>query len=85
MAALLFRFMIAVTTSVLGSAIAVVGAMSLFYHVGQVGHNLRVQVETAPYMLPLIVAAPALVGIVYQLHQTEGRAEKEDRQKPGKE
>jgi len=73
LAVLIFRFMIVLTTSVLGSAMAVVGLVAILYHVAQIKSQLHPALMGRHYVLPLVVAGPALVGLVYQLYHSEGR------------
>lgn len=73
LAAGVFRLTVVVITSMLGSHMAVVGIIALLYHVDQVADPLRRGFQQRSYLLPLVVAAPAIVGIFYQLHRSEKR------------
>jgi hypothetical protein len=75
---LVFKFMVVVMTSVLGAHMAVVGIIALLYRVERVGTPLKEALQERQYLLSLIVAIPAVVGIAYQLYRTEGREGKED-------
>jgi len=78
LAVLVFRFMIILTTSVLGAAMAVAGLISLLYHVERIRPGLQEYLTQTPYMLPLVMAAPALLGVFYQLWHSQGREAEED-------
>jgi len=71
LAAVVFRFMVIVTTSVLGAHLAVIGAVALLYNVDRISGSLRQSLENQQYLLPLLTAVPALIGIVYQLYRGE--------------
>jgi hypothetical protein len=71
LAAMVFRFMVIVTTSVLGAHLAVVGTVALLYCVDRISGSLHQSLESQQYLLPLLTAVPALIGIVYQLYRGE--------------
>jgi len=81
LAAVVFRFMIVLTTSVLGAHMAVVGAVALLYRAEEVSSPLKTAFAERPYLLPVAVAVPALIGVAYQLYRSEGRESKEDAKK----
>jgi len=78
LAAVVFRLMIILTTSVLGAHLAVIGVMVLLYRVDRVAGPLKQSFSERSYLLSLVVAVPALVGIVYQLRRSEKREHKDD-------
>jgi Mg2+/Co2+ transporter CorB len=77
LALLIFRIMIILTTSVVGANMAVIGALALLLHVTSIAEPLRRWLGSTHYMLPLLVAVPAFVGVVYQLYRTESKGKKE--------
>ena len=78
LAAVIFRFMVIVMTSVLGANLAVVAVVAMLYRVERIAGPLRDNLTEQRYLLPLLTAVPALVGIVYQLLRNEGREAGED-------
>ena len=82
LAALVFRFMVILTTSVVGAHLAVFGLAALLYRVDRVGAILRDRLVSSSMLLPLVVAVPALFGLVYQIWHSKRR---ESREAAGKE
>lgn len=78
LAAVVFRFMVIVMTSVLGAHLAVVAAVAMLYRVEKIAGPLKDNLSEQRYLLPLLTAVPALVGIVYQLYRSEGREADQD-------
>ncbi|NIA21038.1 MAG: DUF4203 domain-containing protein [Anaerolineaceae bacterium] len=76
LAALVFRFMVILTTSVVGAHLAVFGLAALLYRVDRVGPALQGRFESSGILLPLVVAVPALFGLVYQIWRSERRESK---------
>ena len=81
LAALVFRFTVVLMSSVLGAHMAVIGAVALLYRAEEVGGPLKTSFAERPYLLPVVVAVPALIGVAYQLWRSEGREAKEDAEK----
>ncbi len=77
LAALVFRFMVILTTSVVGAHLAVFGLAALLYRVDRVGAILRDRFVASGILLPLVVAVPALFGLIYQIRRSERRESKE--------
>jgi len=77
LAALVFRFMVILTTSVVGAHLAVFGLVALLYRVERVGAVLRDRLVASSILLPLVVAVPALFGLIYQIWRSERRESKE--------
>ena len=78
LAAVVFRLMVILMTSVLGAHMAVIGVVAMLYHVDRVAAPLRESFGERTYLLPLVVAVPALVGVIYQLSRSEKREHKDD-------
>jgi uncharacterized protein DUF4203 len=84
LAAVVFRFMVIMMTSILGSYMAVIGILALLYRVDKVAEPLRRSLTEQHFILPLVMAVPAAVGIAYQLYRTERRETREDNQADAK-
>ncbi|NLX58212.1 MAG: TMEM198/TM7SF3 family protein [Phycisphaerae bacterium] len=78
LAGVVFRVMIVVTTSVIGAHLAVFGAASLLLAEPHLGGLLREHLASNRYLFPLMVAVPALFGVVYQFWRGEDRDAKDD-------
>ena len=76
LAALVFRFMVILTTSVVGAHLAVFGLAALLYRVGRIGPALQGRFESSGILLPLVVAVPTLFGLGYQIWRSERRESK---------
>ncbi|MBN2584956.1 MAG: hypothetical protein JXL80_17970 [Planctomycetes bacterium] len=79
LAAVVFRTMIVIMTSVVGAHLAVFGVVALLEMEPHIGGILRERFQSSQYLLPVVVAVPALFGVVYQFFRSEGREARDDR------
>ena len=66
LAFILFKLTVVVFTAVSGSTVAVLGALALLLQVPNWNSSIRSSIATNAIALPLLVLAPAAIGLIFQ-------------------
>lgn len=69
---ILFRGSIIMYTSLQGSAMVIVGVLGLMFKHADVMPRITQAMNTQPYVLPIMVFVPAILGLIYQQTHTGG-------------
>ncbi|MDK1031391.1 MAG: hypothetical protein QGD94_05245 [Planctomycetia bacterium] len=76
LAVIIFRALVVATTAILGSYMVVTGIVVLLYYVPQVKTALVKGFTEHHYLLPLLIAIPAVIGVIYQTFQLRAEENK---------
>jgi hypothetical protein len=67
---ILFRGSVMMYTSLQGALMLVLGVLGLMYKYDEVAPQLTTHLHMEPFLLPAAVVIPAMIGLIFQQHQT---------------
>jgi hypothetical protein len=67
---ILFRGSVMMYTSLQGAVMLVLGLLGLMYKYQEVAPQLTTHLHMEPFLLPAAVVIPAMIGLIFQQHQT---------------
>jgi hypothetical protein len=76
LAILVFRGLVIFMTSLLGAVLVVAGVTALLMHVESAAERVAAGLNANRYLLPVLVGVPAIIGGLYQAHETEAEEKK---------
>jgi len=78
LAFMVFRAFIIFTTCVLGAQMVVTGVVVLLMAIPRIGEAVRCGIGTNPFLLPVLVGMPAIIGVIYQVRNADAGDKKAD-------
>jgi len=78
LAFMVFRAFIIFTTCILGAQMVVTGIVVLLMAIPRIGEAVRCGIGTNPFLLPVLVGVPAVIGVIYQVRNVESGDKKAD-------
>ncbi len=65
---IVFRGCVMMFTSLQGALMMIIGLLALLYQYGEIAPHLTENMVLKPFLLPLAIFIPAIIGLVYQQH-----------------